>query len=231
MADQQPNPYQQANPSQQPRPRQPPWGPPPPSPYPAGRKVPVLGRLVGAGIVVVALFFGGYFAWEGLYAAGVRGTHGELKVDKCVTTYERHRTHGHYRTRRSYDCHGTFTSDDGGTKDPDAVLDTETRRTAGETVAVTRAGGAVSAGRDFDYVLSDARHAGFDFAAACALLIGVALGVFCTVTGYFPGRRCQVSYQEAWRASARGATRPVVLALGAAGALGALVSLLLGYAL
>ncbi|MEU6846138.1 hypothetical protein ABZ930_30110 [Streptomyces sp. NPDC046716] len=247
MANHQPNPYQQ--PQSQP----PPWGPPPqgsppqapsfgppaqqqfppqpPAGGPAGPKVPFLGRLIGAGIIVVALLFSGFFGWEGLYAAGVRGTHGELKVEKCTVKYERHRSHGHYRTRRSYDCYGTFTSDDGKTKDINAVLDGKMRYAADEKVSVTQAGEAVSTDRDFDYVVSDAKHAGYNFAGAFALLIAVALGIFCTVTGYFPGKGCKVSYNEAWRASARGATRPVVIAVGAVGALGALVSLLLGYVL
>ncbi|WP_420035838.1 hypothetical protein ACN2WE_29555 [Streptomyces sp. cg28] len=204
---------------------------PPPPQAPVGPKVPVLGRLIGAGIIVVALLFSGYFAWEGLYAAGVRGVHGELKVEKCTAKYERYRSHGHYRTRRSYDCFGVFTSDDGRTKDINAVLDTKLRYDADESVSVTQAGEAVSTSRDFDYVVSDAKHAGFNFAGSFALLIAVALGIFCAATGYFPGRRCQVSYNEAWRASARGATRPVVIAVGAIGAVGALVSLLLGYVL
>ncbi|WP_353945065.1 hypothetical protein ABII15_28215 [Streptomyces sp. HUAS MG91] len=257
MANYQPNPYQQPQPPQQPpypnpyqqQPppnpyQQPPWGAPPQgpppgpqAPYPAapqqpgGSKVPVLGRLIGAGIIVVALLFSSFFGWEGLYAAGVRGVHGELKVDKCTVKYERYRTHGHYRTRRSYDCYGTFTSDDGKTKDINAVLDTELRYDADETVSVTQSGEAVSTSRDYDYVVSDAKHAGFNFAGSFALLIAVALGVFCAATGYFPGRRCKVSYSEAWRASARGATRPAVIVIGAIGAVGALVSLLLGYML
>ncbi|MFD8565980.1 hypothetical protein [Streptomyces sp. NPDC059639] len=234
-------PAAQQYPAQQQYPQQPPAQSPYPAPYPAqpqppqppaGPKVPVLGRLVGAGIIVVALLFSGFFGWEGLYAAGIRGTHGELKVEKCTVKYERYRSHGHYRTRRSYDCYGTFTSDDGKTKDINAVLDdSKLRYDADETVSVTQAGEAVSTTRDFDYVVSDAKHAGYDFAGAFALLIAVALGIFCTVTGYFPGKRCQVSYNQAWRASARGATRPVIIAVGAIGALGALVSLILGFAL
>ncbi|MGP3774641.1 hypothetical protein ACTWJ8_27880 [Streptomyces sp. SDT5-1] len=201
--------------------------PTPTSPHP----VPFIARLIGAGIVIVTLGAAGIFGWQATYAAGLRGTHGEFTVSHCSAQTVGYRSHGKHRTREEVKCTGTYTSDDGRAEDSDAYLEPDAYHSAGTKLSVTRTDSpAASASPRFSYVEANAWNAGLLSAFAFAMLIGTALGAFVFTTGC-TGTRSRVSYGDAWRSTAGGAKRPVILGLAGVGALGAVVSVLLGVVL
>ncbi|MFF3496781.1 hypothetical protein ACFYWS_36200 [Streptomyces sp. NPDC002795] len=201
-------------------------------PKPGGKpQVPIKARLIGVCVMLVTLVAGGIFAWQAMYAAGLRGTHGEFTVSQCSTQSVGYRSHGKHRTREEVECQGTFTADDGKGNDPGAHLEPSSSHATGTRISVTRTDSASAPeSRRFSYVEAGAWNGGLMFAFTFAWLIGTALGAFMTVTGH-TGRRSKVSYGDAWRSTAGGATRPVLFGLLAVGVLGVVVSLLLGLAL
>ncbi|MFJ9178737.1 hypothetical protein [Streptomyces sp. NPDC102360] len=190
-----------------------------------------MARLIGVGVMIVTLIGGGILGWQATYAAGMRGTHGEFTVSQCATHTVGYRSHGKHRTREEVECHGTFTADGGKGSDPNAYLEPSSTHPSGSKISVTQTDSASTLeSQRFSYVESDAWNGGLMFAFAFAMLIGTALGAFATVSGY-TGTRSRVSFGAAWRSTAGGATRPVLFGLAAVGALGAVVSLLLGLVL
>ncbi|MCX4829765.1 MULTISPECIES: hypothetical protein [unclassified Streptomyces] len=181
--------------------------------------------------MVVTLIAGGLFAWQAMYAAGLRGTHGEFTVSQCSTQTVSYRSHGKHRTREEVKCYGSFSADGGKGSDPNAYLEPSSSHSAGTKISVTQTDSTSTVeSRQFSYVEASAWNGGLMFAFAFAWLIGTALGAFMTVTGH-TGRRSRVSYGTAWRSTAGGPTRPILFGLAAVGALGVVVSLLLGLVL
>ncbi|WP_425828838.1 hypothetical protein [Streptomyces fractus] len=190
-----------------------------------------MARLIGVGVMLVTLIGGGILGWQATYAAGLRGTHGEFTVSQCSAHTVGYRSHGKHRTREEVECHGTFTADGGHGNDPNAYLEPSSVHATGAKIPVTQTDSASTLeSRQFSYVEASAWNAGLLFAFAFGMLIGTALGAFMTVTGC-TGTRSRVSYGAAWRSTAGGATRPVLFGLAGLGALGVVVSLLLGLAL
>lgn len=219
---------QQPNPGGHPPP--PPQAPVP-APIPPKHQVPFMARLIGVGVMLVTLIGGGILGWQALYAAGLRGTHGEFTVSQCSAHTVSYRSHGKHRTREEVKCYGTFTADGGKGNDPNAYLEPSSTHPTGSKIAVTQTDSASTLeSRRFSYVEAGAWNAGLMCAFAFGMLIGTALGAFMTVTGY-TGTRSRVSYGTAWRSTAGGATRPILFGLAGVGVLGVVVSLLLGLVL
>ncbi|WP_327661275.1 MULTISPECIES: hypothetical protein [unclassified Streptomyces] len=190
-----------------------------------------MARLIGVGVMLVTLIGGGILGWQALYAAGLRGTHGEFTVSQCSAHTVSYRSHGKHRTREEVKCYGTFTADGGKGNDPNAYLEPSSTHPTGSKIAVTQTDSASTLeSRRFSYVEAGAWNAGLMCAFAFGMLIGTALGAFMTVTGY-TGTRSRVSYGTAWRSTAGGATRPILFGLAGVGVLGVVVSLLLGLVL
>ncbi|MFZ3567783.1 hypothetical protein ACOKM5_12560 [Streptomyces sp. BH097] len=219
-----PAPYQQQPPGAYPPPQA-------PAPVPPKHQVPFMARLIGVGIMLVTLIAAGIFAWQATYAAGLRGSHGEFTVSQCSTQTVSYRSHGKHRTREEVKCQGTFTADGGKGDDPNAFLEPASSHPAGSKISVTQTDSASTLeSRQYSYVEANAWNAGLMFTFAFGMLIGTALGAFATVSGY-TGTRSRVSFGTAWRSTAGGATRPILFGLAGVGALGVVVSLLLGLAL
>ncbi|MFZ3560212.1 hypothetical protein [Streptomyces sp. BH055] len=198
---------------------------------PPKHQVPFVARLIGVGIMLVTLIASGIFVWQATYAAGLRGTHGEFTVSQCATQTVSYRSHGKHRTREDVKCQGTFTADGGKGDDPNAFLEPASSHPAGSKISVTQTDSTSTVpSEQFSYVEANAWNAGLMFTFAFGMLIGTALGAFATVSGY-TGTRSRVSFGTAWRSTAGGATRPVLFGLAGVGALGVVVSLLLGLAL
>ncbi|MFD7297880.1 hypothetical protein ACFV9W_31740 [Streptomyces sp. NPDC059897] len=194
-------------------------------------QVPFAARLIGVGVMLVTLIGGGILGRQATYAAGLRGSHGEFTVSQCSTRTVDYRSHGKHRTREEVKCQGTFTADGGTGSDSGARLEPASSHPAGARISVTQTQSASTpANRRFSYVEANAWNAGLMFAFAFGMLIGTALGAFATVSGY-AGARSRVPFGAAWRSTAGGATRPVLFGLAGVGALGVVVSLLLGLAL
>ncbi|MHC5260606.1 hypothetical protein ACYSUO_22220 [Streptomyces sp. UC4497] len=197
-------------------------------PHPGGHQIPFRARLIGVCVMLVTLIAGGIFAWQAMYAAGLRGTHGEFTVFQCSTQTVGYRSHGKHRTREEVKCHGSFSADGGKGSAPNAYLEPSSSHSAGTKISVTQTDSTSTVeSRRFSYVEASAWNGGLMFAFAFAWLIGTALGAFMAVTGH-TGRRSRVSYGTAWRSTAGGASRPIILGLAAVGVLGVVVSLLLG---
>ncbi|MGY0491368.1 hypothetical protein [Streptomyces sp. WG-D5] len=186
---------------------------------------------IGVGVMLVTLIGAGILAWQATYAAGMRGTHGEFTVSQCSAHTVSYRAHGKHRTREEVECLGTFAADGGKGDDSNAYLEPSSAHPAGAKLSVTRTDStSTPESRRYAYVEANARNGGMMFAFAFALLIGTALGAFAVTTGY-TGTRTRVPFRAAWRSTAGGATRPVLFGLAGFGALGALVSLVLGLVL
>lgn len=184
-----------------------------------------LGRLGGAVFLIFGLLVGGYSVYEGVYAAGWAGTAGTLKVSSCESKYLHNASR---RSRRGTDnvrCHGIFAAADGKSgRDTEAAVDTRHGYPTGAVLDVQQGGPALSLthlGSDRDYVATDAKRALRWFSGTFAGLLLLALGLFCTATGYAPFGRSQITFDGAWEAAGRSRLRSIVIGTVAVGLAGA----------
>ncbi|MDI3407190.1 hypothetical protein [Streptomyces cavernicola] len=184
-----------------------------------------LGRLGGAVFLILGLLLSGYSTYEGVYAAGLAGTAGTLKVTSCESKFLHNASR---RSRRGTDnvrCHGTFAPAAGnGPRDSQAYVDTRRGYPEGALLDVQQGGPALSLthlGEDRDYVATDAGRALRWFSGTLGGLVLIGLGVFCTATGYAPFGRSEITYESAWERAGRSPLRRTVIGFLAVGLVGA----------
>ncbi|GAA4802512.1 hypothetical protein [Streptomyces ziwulingensis] len=195
-----------------------------------GRAFGRLGRAGGLIFLLAGLVLSGWGAYEGSYAAGWAGTRGTLTVQRCDVSYPNNASRSSRKNRRPVRCEGTFVSEDGGGRDAHAAVRVRQRYAAGTELSTQRTRAPSSAdATDGDYLQPGMDRAWRWFGAFFAGWVLTGLGVFCLVTGYAPFGHSRVSYDAAWEASGRGATRPAVLGMLGVGLVGAGVSFLVGY--
>ncbi|QOV35150.1 hypothetical protein IM697_34520 [Streptomyces ferrugineus] len=189
-----------------------------------------LGRAGGLVFLLAGLVLSGWGAYEGAYAAGWAGTHGTLTVKQCEVSYPGNASRSSRKNRRPVRCEGTFVSDDGSSTDANAAVRVRRQYAPGAELSVqqTEPPTAADAG-DGDYLQSGVDRAWRWFGAFFGGWVLTGLGVFCLATGFAPFGRSRVSFDAAWEAAGRGATRWVVIGAVGVGLVGAGVSFLVSY--
>ncbi|CAL9546486.1 hypothetical protein SUDANB58_04358 [Streptomyces sp. enrichment culture] len=189
-----------------------------------------LGRAGGLVLLLAGLALSGWGTYEGVYAAEWAGTHGTLTVKQCEVSYPHNASRSSRKNHRPVQCRGTFVSEDGRSEDADAAVRVRQRYPQGTELSVQQsASPPTETSGDADYVQSGMDRAWRWFGVFFGGWVLTGLGVFCLVTGYAPFGRSRISYDTAWEASRRGATRPAVIAMTGVGLVGAGVSFLIGY--
>lgn len=203
-----------------------------------GRTFGRLGRAGGLVFLLAGLALSGWGAYEGAYAAGWAGTHGTLTVKQCEVSYLNNASRSSRKNRRPIHCDGTFVSDNdndngkgkGKGKGTNAAVQVRQRYAQGTELSVQQTEPpTTTAATDGDYTQTGMDRAWRFFGAFFGGWVLTGLGVFCLVTGFAPFGQSRISYDAAWAASGRGATRPVVLGMIGVGIVGAGVSFLVSY--
>ncbi|MEV5913751.1 hypothetical protein AB0M00_33245 [Streptomyces chartreusis] len=114
-------------------------GNPPPTTTPGDRTG--LGRLIGAGLILVSLVLLALGAYLGPYTYS-SSTQGKLTVETCTVDYKyRSSTSSSSRKRtKTKWCYGTFTSTDGSTKDINAELKSDALHQRGDVIEALKTG-------------------------------------------------------------------------------------------
>ncbi|MFF4509216.1 hypothetical protein [Streptomyces sp. NPDC001401] len=170
-----------------------------------------LGRLIGAGLILVSVVLLGLGAYLGpvRYATS---TPGKLTVETCTVDYKYRSSSSSSSSRKKTKtrwCYGTFTSDDGKVKDLNAELRSDALYQRGHVIEARKTSD-ISYMQDHGWVHAIAVGCAWWFGA----LIALAIGVFAAVTGFPYG---QSESQGLFRTS---------LVTVAVGVLGLVVSLL-----
>ncbi|MET9970706.1 hypothetical protein ABZZ80_33540 [Streptomyces sp. NPDC006356] len=169
-----------------------------------------LGRLIGAGLILVGLVLLALGAYLGPYTYAT-ATPGKLTVDTCTVDYKyRSSTSSSSRKKtKTRWCYGTFTSTDGSVKDLNAELKSDGLHQRGYVIEAIKTGDT-SYKLDHGWVGAIAVGCAWFFGA----LISLAIGTFGAVTGFISGG-----------ASAQGVFRACLVLVGV-GVVGLVVSLL-----
>ncbi|WP_217208484.1 hypothetical protein [Streptomyces sp. AC550_RSS872] len=169
-----------------------------------------LGRLIGAGLILVGLVLLALGAYLGPYTYAT-ATPGKLTVDTCTVDYKyRSSTSSSSRKKtKTRWCYGTFTSTDGYVKDLNAELKSDALHQRGYVIDAIKTGDT-SYKLDHGWVGAIALGCAWFFGA----LISLAIGTFGAVTGFISGG-----------ASAQGVFRTCLVLVGV-GVVGLVVSLL-----
>jgi len=189
-----------------------------------------LGRWGGLVFLLAGLALSGWGAYEGTYLAGWAGTHGTLTVQRCEVSYPNNASRSSRKNRRPVHCEGAFVSDDGNSRDAGAAVQVRHRYEAGAELSVQQTDApATATSADGEYIQAGLDRAWRYFAAFFGGWVLTGLGVFCLATGYAPFGQSRVSYDEAWEAAGRGATRVLVIGMIGVGLVGAAVTFLVSY--
>ncbi|MFF4212704.1 hypothetical protein ACFYZE_25755 [Streptomyces sp. NPDC001796] len=168
----------------------------------SGDRTP-LGRLIGAGLLLVGLVLLALGAFLGPYTYAT-STPGKLTVENCTVDYKYRGTSSSSRKKtRTRWCYGTFTADDGSVKDLNAELKSDALYRRGH-VLQARKTGDTSYKLDHGWVGAIAVGCAWWFGA----LIPLAVGLLGASTGFS-------SNQPASQALLR--TTVVLVAVGVAG--------------
>lgn len=138
-----------------------------------------LARLIGAGLILVGVVL----LALGAYLGPVRyatSTPGKLTVETCTVDYKYRSSSSSSRKKtKTRWCYGTFTADDGSTRDLNAELKSD---------ALYQKGHVLDARRSSDTAYQLDRGWVYAIALGCAwgfgALIALATGVFVAVTGF-----------------------------------------------
>ncbi|MEU9395901.1 hypothetical protein AB0D86_38605 [Streptomyces sp. NPDC048324] len=138
-----------------------------------------LARLIGAGLILVGVVLLGLGAYLGP-ARYATSTPGKLTVETCTVDYKyRSASSSSRKKTKTRWCYGTFTADDGSTRDLNAELKSD---------ALYQKGHVLDARRSSDTAYQLDRGWVYAIALACAwgfgALIALATGVFVAVTGF-----------------------------------------------
>ncbi|MEV6741676.1 hypothetical protein AB0N14_34125 [Streptomyces sp. NPDC051104] len=138
-----------------------------------------LGRLIGAGLILVGLVLLALGAFLGPYTYAT-STPGKLTVETCTVDYKyRGASSSSRKETRTRWCYGTFTADDGSVKDLNAELKSDALYQRGH-VLQARKSGDTSYKLDHGWVGAIAVGCAWWFGA----LIPLAVGLLGTVTGF-----------------------------------------------
>lgn len=143
-----------------------------------------LGRLIGAGLILVGLVALALGAYLGPYTYAT-ATPGKLTVETCTVDYKYRSStsSGSRKKTKTRYCYGTFTSNDGATKDLNAELRSDALHQRGYVIEALKTGDTTYK-QDHGWVGAIATGCAWWFGA----LIALALGVFGAVTGFFSAR-------------------------------------------
>ncbi|MDC0772189.1 hypothetical protein [Streptomyces sp. HD] len=189
-----------------------------------------LGRAGGLVFLLAGLVVSGWGAYEGAYAAGWAGTHGTLTVKQCDVSYPGNASRSSRKNRRPVRCEGTFVAEGGKSTDAHATVQVRQRYAPGTELAVQQTEPLTAAdAADADYVQTGMDRAWRRFGAFFGGWVLTGLGVFCLATGFAPFGRSRVSFDAAWEAAGRGATRAALVGVIGVGLVGAGVSFLVSY--
>ena len=177
-----------------------------------------LGRLIGAGLLLVGLVLLALGAYLGPYTYAT-STPGKLTVQTCTVDYKYRSTASSSRKRtKTRWCYGTFTADDGTVKDLNAELKSDALYQRGH-VLEARKTGDTSYELDSGWVGAVAVGCAWGFGA----LVPLALGLFFTATGFAFGGTSDV--HRSGQAAGQGLLRTVYVLI-VAGVIGFAVSML-----
>ncbi|MET9832363.1 hypothetical protein ABZ078_24385 [Streptomyces sp. NPDC006385] len=195
-----------------------------------GRAFGRLGRFGGLVFLLAGVVLSGWGAYEGAYAAGWAGTRGTLTVQQCEVGYPSNAARSSRKNRRPVRCEGTFVSEDGKSTDAHAAVQVRKRYAAGTELAVQQTEPLTAAdAADAEYLQSGMDRAWRWFGAFFGGWVLTGLGVFCLATGLAPFGQSRISFDAAWEAAGRGATRLVVVGMIGVGLVGAGGSFLVSY--
>ncbi|MET8955835.1 hypothetical protein ACWEO4_26005 [Streptomyces sp. NPDC004393] len=178
-----------------------------------------LGRLIGAGLILVSLVLLALGAFLGPYRYAT-STAGKLTVQTCTVDYKYRSStssNSQKRTKTRW-CYGTFTAADGSANDLNAELKSDALYPRGHIIEA-RKSGDTSYQQDHGWVSGIAVGCAWWFAA----LIPLAIGLFFTATGFAFGGPSDV--HRAGQAASQGLLRTIYV-LTAAGVIGFAISLL-----
>ncbi|MFD7663432.1 hypothetical protein [Streptomyces sp. NPDC059788] len=175
------------------------------------------GRIVGAGLVLAGLFFGGLTAKDMGYANGHKGETGTLTVQECRTHFDRVGSSRHRHARPVDTCTGTFRADRDGATVEDATVETGAKFEPGKQLAVQKT--------DYKFVMIDEQWIWRSLAIVCVSVCAIVAGLFCLLTGF--GTRRGPGLRAAWGRMPGGTVvRAVLAGVGGLAALGAAAALL-----
>ncbi len=169
-----------------------------------------LGRLIGAGLILVSLILLALGAYLGPYTYAT-STPGKLTVNNCTVEYKyRSSSSSSRRKTKTRWCYGTFTADDGSVKDLNAELRSDALYRPGH-VLEARKTGDTSYQQDRGWVAAIALGCVFWFSALFCIGISLAVG--------------SASARSSKQASGQGLVRTVVTSI-VVGVIGFVISLL-----
>ncbi|OKI07136.1 hypothetical protein A6A06_36145 [Streptomyces sp. CB02923] len=175
------------------------------------------GRVVGAGLVLAGLFFGGMTAKDMGYANGHRGDAGTLTVQECRTQFDRVGSSRHRHARPVVTCTGAFQDDEGGAAVEDATVETGAKFEPGKQLAVQKT--------DYKFVMIEEQWIWRSLAIVGVSVCAIVAGLFCLLTGF--GTRRGPGFRDAWHRVPGGTVvRAVLAGAGGLAALGAAAALL-----
>ncbi|MGW1162613.1 hypothetical protein ACWD48_31315 [Streptomyces sp. NPDC002519] len=180
-----------------------------------------LGRLIGAGLILVSLVLLALGAYLGPYTYAT-STPGKLTVQTCTVDYKYRKASSSSRSRtKTRWCYGTFIANDGTVKDLNADLKSDALYQRGHVLEARKTG-------DISYELDRgwAHAIAVGFAWWFGALIPLALGLFFTATGFAFGGPSDV--HRAGQAASQGLLRTVYV-LGIVGVIGFAVSILVAF--
>jgi len=172
-----------------------------------------LGRLIGAGLILVGLVLLALGAYLGPYTYAT-STPGKLTVETCTVDYKyRSSTSSSSRKKtKTRWCYGTFTANDGTAKDLNAELKSDALHQRGYVIEALKTGDT-SYKQDQGWVGAIAVGCAWFFGA----LMPLTIGFFGAVTGFSSGR---APSRRLFRTS---------FALIAVGVIGLVISLLVAF--
>ncbi|MBT2421273.1 hypothetical protein J7F01_33825 [Streptomyces sp. ISL-22] len=143
-----------------------------------------LGRLIGAGMILVGLVLLALGAYLGPYTYAT-ATPGKLTIETCTVDYKyRSSTSSSSRKKtKTRWCYGTFTADDGTAKDLNAELKSDALYQRGHVIEALKTSDT-SCKLDHGWLGAIAVGCAWGFGA----LIVLTIGVFGAVTGFSSGR-------------------------------------------
>jgi hypothetical protein len=176
------------------------------------RRLP--GRFFGLVLIALSLSLGIYFIDQALLATGHKGTHGTLTVTRCTENLHTGNS-GRSTQIRGFTCSGTFRpADSAASPDPSAEFLSQSRREAGDEVAVQRGGTS--------YTRTGGEAAWSAVTGVFVTLITLTAGAFCLLTGF--GGRWGPRFSDCWELMPSGAVlRPVFLSFAGFGVIGAVI--------
>ncbi|MFZ3560203.1 hypothetical protein [Streptomyces sp. BH055] len=177
-----------------------------------------VGRLCGWGLILAALAFSGIGGMVWLNDSGRIGAHGTLTVDHCYEETHSSGSGRHSHRSTSWDCRGTFRSDDGSITDGEAAVSGAGNQAAGAEIYVQGTKG-------WGYGATETNEGTVFLGFAFLGLTPFALGLFCVRTGYWLARWCTIGARESWRTTLGTSWRVLLVALVAVSVVGFTVCL------